>query len=231
MFECQTRLVRLMTKSNKDRALVRILKSFDGLSKDYQEKIKGIAEYVGISSEQVYFTLLRRIFEKLEEIHRSNSEPGSTDLDMQQFSPATYFDPLVLWKAVRPFASDQKAFMRLQKNELKKGIESYYAEELLNRVDDKHLELLMDFTAQTGANVDPRVFKEQGKIIAPVKYLDEHFQEVDDLIKNGWRIEASLDEVFNRHFSESKGDSREGFGKQYRRRHANLIIKGKDLPA
>jgi hypothetical protein len=61
-------------------------------------------------------------------------------------------------------------------------------------------------------------------IIAPVKYKEEHFGEVDALVVSGMRQVAALDEVFASHFNPEH-DSREGFEKQYRHRHLDQKMK------
>ncbi len=49
--------------------------------------------------------------------------------------------------------------------------------------------------------------------IAPLKYSEKHFKEVDKLVQKGYKQTDALDEVCGKY----KFTSREGFGKQYRK--------------
>jgi len=52
------------------------------------------------------------------------------------------------------------------------------------------------------------------RVVAPLKYEEGHFLEVDELVIGGSKQTAALDDVSKRH-----GFNREGFEKQYRTRH------------
>ena len=51
--------------------------------------------------------------------------------------------------------------------------------------------------------------------VAPIKYTEKNFREVDRLIRKNYKKIEAYKEVFQRHFSEEKGDSLYGFKKAY----------------
>ncbi len=61
-------------------------------------------------------------------------------------------------------------------------------------------------------------------VVAPLKYKDEHFKEVEDLLSK-FKLKDALDEVCTKHHF-----NREGFEKMYYRRWVNKLVKGSSLP-
>jgi hypothetical protein len=148
--------------------------------------------------------------------------------------PAIYFDAVVLWEAFLPYTKDKETLVSFQENHLKYQIELATGAAQVSNLDSKQLDDLTALSLNSSRPVLPSVFPEVETkvvtqietvietVVAPLKYTEEHFLEVDRRVYDDKiRQTAALDEICLKY-----GFNRESFEKQYRNRHLNVKKKG-----
>ena len=106
-----------------------------------------------------------------------------------------------------------------------KAWETTFCSDLTRRINDAaQRELTRWGLASSGGServeAETRTTSKTKTIVAPVKYEEKHFKEVDRFVIKGLKQTAALDKV-----SQKYDFNREGFEKQYRTRHLNKQAK------
>lgn len=217
---------RLMLPQTRQSCIKSILRTFVDLPEGYQQRIKLLAELTHKVWSQIYLSMIRKIIERREtpnDLRNIEATAGSRrefvtadrENDLPTYLPAYYFDPIRLWEKYRPVTVNVAEFRRFYESHLHSQIANDFRLHTLKQMPEEGIQDLLKIADVLEVPVLPDVFPVQKTIVAPIKYPDERFEEVELFIQQGVPVGEALNRVFDANYHESNGYSREGFGKRF----------------